>query len=111
MSDFPRLTSKEHIILQLLVSHGEMYGLEMVKAAPKALKRGTIYVTLNRMAEKGYVESRQVKHEGEPGMPRRLYTATGHGRRVLASWEMATAAWESASLVWTFEHLTLRYGM
>ncbi len=87
--DIPRLTPKEAIILQLL-SSGEMYGLALVNAAPDQIKRGTVYVTLGRMADKGYVESRQVPgDEGSGGLPRRLFKATGYGARVLAAWELA----------------------
>ena len=89
MNDIPRLSPKETEILQLLVGRGEAYGLEMVKASEGRLKRGTIYVTLNRMEEKGYVESRKAPvKEGQQGPPRRLYKATGHGARVLNAWRM-----------------------
>lgn len=81
--NIPRLSSKERIILELLISHGEMYGLEMVNET-KALKRGTVYVTLSRMADKGFVESREVEGP-EPGPTRRVYRPTGLGQRVL-SW-------------------------
>ena len=88
--DIPRLSPKEAIILQLLIAHGEMYGLELVNAAPDKIKRGTVYVTLGRMADKGYVESRQMPgDEGTGGLPRRLFQATGHGTRVLHAWELA----------------------
>ncbi len=90
--DFPRLSRKERVILELLINRGDMYGLEMVKTAPHDLKRGTVYVTLGRMADKGYVESRQVKEAGDPGLPKRLFRATGHGRRVFHAWELARAA-------------------
>jgi len=76
--DFPRLSGKEAEILRLLIANGEMYGLQMVDAS-KELKRGTIYVTLMRMADKGYVESRE---EDSPplGRPaRKLVKVTGHG--------------------------------
>jgi len=88
--DIPRLSPKEAIILQLLIAQGEMYGLELVNAAPDKIKRGTVYVTLGRMADKGYVESRQVPgEEGTGGLPRRLFQATGYGARVLHAWELA----------------------
>ncbi len=92
MSDFPRLSRKERLILELLINQGEMYGLEMVKTAPHDLKRGTVYVTLGRMADKGYVDSRQVKAPGDPGLPKRIFRPTGYGQRVFHAWEMARAA-------------------
>ncbi len=88
--DVPTLSRKEAVILRLLEARGEMYGLEMVQTSPD-LKRGTIYVTLNRMADKGYVDSRHVKEEGVAGLPRRLFAATPLGRRVLRAWETAAA--------------------
>ena len=91
--NIPKLSQKEAVILRLLENRGEMYGLEMVQTSPD-LKRGTIYVTLNRMAEKGYVDSRHEKEEGAAGLPRRLFVSTPLGRRVLRAWETAAAAIE-----------------
>jgi len=82
MSDIPKLSTKEAHILELLVNRGEMYGLEMVRA-DASLKRGTVYVTLLRMEDKGYVKSRTEKDELMPGMPRRIYRATGLGELAL----------------------------
>ncbi len=89
--EMPRLSGKERLILELLINKGEAYGLELVKAAPADLKRGTVYVTLGRMADKGYVESRQVKEMGDRGLPKRLFRATGFGQRVFHAWELARA--------------------
>lgn len=90
--DFPRLSAKEYLILDLLRSGIDRYGLEMVKESDGALKRGTIYVTLNRMVEKGYVSSRHEKAPNDPGMPRRLYMITGEGSQALGCADAATAA-------------------
>jgi len=75
-----------------------MYGLELVNDSGGDLKRGTVYVTLGRMADKGYVESRTVPQDDGSGMPKRLFQATGYGARVLNAWELASAtlAWEEA---------------
>jgi DNA-binding PadR family transcriptional regulator len=82
----PTLSSKEALILSLLGRAREMYGLGLVGASEGGLKRGTVYVTLGRMEQKGYVISRI---EDEPpsngGLPRRLYSATAHGRQILAA--------------------------
>src|SRR5713226_5988303 len=82
----PSLSSKEALVLELLLENPskEMYGLEMVANSRKRLKRGTVYVTLDRMEDKGYVQS----HQEEPrpnvsGMPRRLYRVTGYGQKIL----------------------------
>lgn len=86
-SRVPTLSRKELLILELLVEHGHLYGLELVAASRRELKRGTVYVTLGRMEDKGYITS--WLEEAPPrvgGMPRRLYRATPLGRRVLTAW-------------------------
>ena len=90
VSTLPRLSATERLILDLLVEHGELFGLAMVDAAGGRLKRGTVYVTLGRMTEKGYLDSRQeTLPAGATGLPRRLYTPTGHALRVLGAWRAA----------------------
>jgi DNA-binding PadR family transcriptional regulator len=79
----PNLSGKEAVVLEMLLTTGrELFGLEMVEASGGLLKRGTVYVTLQRMEEKGLIESRQEARPGaEIGIPRRLYRATGLGAR------------------------------
>ena len=82
----PTLSGKEGLILDLLGRSNEMYGLELVAASGGELKRGTVYVTLSRMEEKGFIVSRI---DDEPprlgGLPRRLYAATLVGRQLHAT--------------------------
>jgi PadR family transcriptional regulator len=81
----PTLSAKEHVILELLGKSREMYGLELVTESGGALKRGTVYVTLGRMEEKGYVTSRaEEASPAQGGLPRRLYQSTPYGRELLA---------------------------
>ena len=83
------LPGKESIVLDLLAERGELYGLELVEASEGRLKRGTVYVTLGRMEDKGYVESwQEERHPGAIGLPRRLYRATPLGLRVRDAWAM-----------------------
>jgi PadR family transcriptional regulator len=85
------LSPKESLILELLTEHDELYGLQLVANSKRKLKRGTVYVTLGRMEEKGYITSRLEDAPPEMGgMPRRQYQATPLGRRVLAAWSAAT---------------------
>ncbi len=82
-NDIPGLSEKEFVIMNLLIgSMKEMYGLQLVDKSEGLLKKGTIYVTLKRLQDKNYVQSR--KEDEQPGvaMPRRLYKATGLGQRV-----------------------------
>lgn len=79
--ELPNLSKREAQILELLVGEPDgMYGLEMVRTSSE-LKRGTVYVTLNRMAEKGLVESRREDRGSEGGLSRRVFTVTGLGQR------------------------------
>jgi DNA-binding PadR family transcriptional regulator len=82
-NEFPKLSSKEMKALTMLIGKGEMFGLEMVEASEGELKRGTIYVTLSRMCDKGYLDSREEPRQfPEIGIPRRKYWATGLGEKV-----------------------------
>jgi len=78
----PKLpTSTEMKVLELLATRAQMYGLEMVREN-SSLKRGTIYVLLGRLEDKGFVRSWQEERESDrSGMPRRLYAITGLGQQ------------------------------
>jgi DNA-binding PadR family transcriptional regulator len=90
VESLPRLSTRERLILELLVAEGELFGLQMVELSRGCLKRGTVYVTLGRMQEKGYLESRQEpRPAGAIGLPRRLYRPTGYALRVLEAWRLA----------------------
>jgi DNA-binding PadR family transcriptional regulator len=89
----PTLSSKEQIILELLVGSDALYGLQLVEESGGRLKRGTVYVTLGRMEQKGLVESQHGPSTREPdAVPRRMYRATAHGRRVLEAWRSVARA-------------------
>lgn len=90
-----RLSGKEHLILEMLAasSSRECYGLELVGISGGSLVRGTVFVTLNRMEEKGLIVSRQeAPGPGVRGIPRRLYRMTGHGARRLGAHRQVIAA-------------------
>lgn len=98
--EFPRLSRKEILILEMLLGKGEMFGLEMVEASEGGLKRGTIYVTLQRMADKEYVQSREEPRTlPEIGIPRRKYFATGLGQRVYRA-NIKALEFFNTDLVW-----------
>jgi PadR family transcriptional regulator, regulatory protein PadR len=91
------LPPKERLILELLVSSGPMYGLQLVEQSAGALKRGTVYVTLGRLEAKGLVVSElEPRQPGAIGLPRRIYRITGLGERVLRAWTAFARelAWE-----------------
>jgi PadR family transcriptional regulator, regulatory protein PadR len=89
----PTLSAKERIVLELLVSSGAKYGLQLVDESRGRLKRGTVYVTLGRMELKGLVESHHEPATRDPdGLTRRMYHATGHGHRVFDAWNFMARA-------------------
>lgn len=72
-----RLTAKEREIAELLAEHGASTGWALVEASEGTLKRGTVYVTLSRMADKGLVTAEvQDRPEGQSGPLRRYYALT-----------------------------------
>jgi DNA-binding PadR family transcriptional regulator len=78
------LSTLESLILDLLAAHAPTYGLDLVASSRGRLKRGSIYVTLGRMEQKGLVRSRLEERPGE-GPPRRLYEPTALGLRALVA--------------------------
>ena len=99
-NEFPKLSPKEMLTLEMLISNGEMFGLEMVEASEGELKRGTIYVTLQRMSDKGYIESREEPRTlPEIGIPRRKYSATGLGARVYQT-NLKAQEFFTSELIW-----------
>ena len=78
--------------MQLLINHGELFGQELVNRSDGRLGRGTVYVTLDRLEDKGFIASRQEdRHPGAIGLPRRMYKVTGLGQRVFEALELGRA--------------------
>lgn len=93
--EVPTMSGKEAVVMELLLRNpaSEMYGLELVKDSRKQLKRGTVYVTLGRMEDKHFIESKlEEKRDDASGMPRRLYKATGYGQKIYEARELAREA-------------------
>jgi len=86
------VSPKELLILDLLAHAGQLYGLQLVAESKGQLKRGTVYVTLGRMQDKGYLTA--TPEDAPPavgGMPRPVYRLTSLGRRMLRTWRSETA--------------------
>ena len=83
-----KLSPKEALIVGMLIKRARtMYGLEFVAESKGEIVRGTVYVLLDRMEDRGLVKSRQeAKSPGVPGIPRRLYEPTGSGVKAYESW-------------------------
>lgn len=88
----PRLISeKEVVLLRLLASGQALHGLALVDASEGGIARGTVYVTLYRMADRGLVATTSVRAPGvfRPGA---AYTITPEGARVLDAYERFVAS-------------------
>lgn len=87
----------EYCIL-LLISNQPRYGYELVtilgKWEPLAVTEGTLYPLLRRLLKDKYMES--FWKESESGPPRKYYTLTAEGRKLLDSmsleWSKVTGA-------------------
>jgi DNA-binding PadR family transcriptional regulator len=82
-------TPSEMVVIKILQGkpHGA-YGLEIVAASNDAVKRGSIYVLLGRLEEKGFVRVLKSKPQsGYEGPPRPQYQLTAEGAHVMAAAE------------------------
>lgn len=82
------LTPKERVVLEvvgLLGDGAELYGLDIVDRSNDMLGRGSVYVTLFQMEKKDLISSREVTASHPAALPRRLYSATAHGKASLAA--------------------------
>ena len=86
----PQMSEKERVILELLITGDELYGLELVRAARGRLKQGTVYVTLVRMVEKGFVDYKvEEKEDFVAGRPKKFFRIRRKGENVLRAWQQA----------------------
>jgi PadR family transcriptional regulator len=94
-SRIPQMADTELLILNAL-QQGEQFPLRLADRSEGLVKRGTVYVTLQRMEKKGLVESRlEPVIRGATGRPRRWYQPSAYGRQVFAAWQLAERAFEA----------------
>ena len=96
VSEMPHLSRTEATILDVLLGEGsrELYGLEIVNGSNGRITRGSVYVLLSRMVDKGLVESRpEPAPERAGGLPRVMYKPSGLGLRAYRAWAAAQRAW------------------
>ena len=89
-------TSREAIIMGVLI-HGEKYGREIReeygRRAGKKMPLGSLYVTLDRMDQQGFLKSRfGDTPKGRGGNRRKYFRLTAVGHRALDMYEMMQAA-------------------
>src|SRR5260370_24073226 len=85
----PKLTTLEqHLLLDIIGLHPNAYGVSIKDNIKERTGRepstGSVYATLDRLEEKGFVKSRQGEATPERGGKRKLYfTITAPGQRAL----------------------------
>ena len=96
--DLPKLTRTERLILEQLVGQPTgKYGLEIVKHSGGSIRRGSVYVLLERMADRGLVKVDPGKSTpATGGLPRPTYSPTGLGMKVLSAYQVLEANLEAA---------------
>ena len=91
------------MVILLALREREKYGFELISGIAKRssleLSEGTIYPLLLRLAKEDLIQSRLA--QGDGGAPRKYYSVTPHGRRML---EAMTTGW--AKLVASVDALT-----
>lgn len=85
-----RLTPAQHAVLSLLRAQGEATGWQLIKASNGAIARGSVYVLLARLRERGFVSSRGGSDRRDPV----YYRVTPAGELALAAWSAAQSAWK-----------------
>jgi DNA-binding PadR family transcriptional regulator len=90
-------SDKELVVLRLLRERVKgMYGLEIVNASDGQLGRASIYVTLSRMEDKGFIKSYTPLSDDHPGLPRPQYKIQALGQRALQAADAAAGAMQGA---------------
>ena len=91
------LSKKESLVIELLKGEPPQYGLQLVERSDGGLKRGTVYVTLGRMLDKGLVTVQRDDDQMHSGLPRPRYQPTAMALRLLAARRAYEAALEGGS--------------
>ena len=78
------LSTRKLLILRLLSSRPDAYGLDLVSLSNGVLERGTIYIMLADLEDRGFVTSRLENVEDASGrLPRRIYAITAQGKTLV----------------------------
>lgn len=83
MKHFP--TDRELVVMGILQNQPTgLYGLQIVERSEGLIKRGSVYVLLGRLEEKGFVEAtRPQVAQNHSGMARPCYKLTAEGVRMI----------------------------
>ncbi len=79
------ITLTELRALALLRRSKGLFGSEIVHLSNGSIPRGSVYVLLKRLEEKGYVSEEIVEASADYNLDRRLYRVSSNGKRLLDS--------------------------
>ncbi len=99
-SDAPLGTFEEQVLLAVVRTAGEAYGMrvrhELELVTGREVTIGAVYATLDRLEAKGLVASRRAAVDG---LSRRVFTLAGAGARALADTRaMRERLWQGVDL-------------
>jgi DNA-binding PadR family transcriptional regulator len=95
-------TSTEALIMQLLIASASkpLYGNGLVDQSNGQIPRGSIYLNLKRLEDRGYLKSEKEK-DPEFTIPKRLYQVTGLGQRAFQAWQYGQDAQRQYLASWS----------
>ena len=102
MSDAPLGTFEEHVLLAILRTADDAFGMnvrrEIENVTGREVAIGAVYATLDRMEAKKLVRS--FRSSGEDGRERRMFAATRYGLLALAeSKAMRERLWRGVNVL------------
>lgn len=74
------ISPTEALVLSLLVGRQHAYASELVNASGGKLKRGSVYTTLSRLEDAGFVKSSEEPATDRLALPRTVYRITAEGK-------------------------------
>lgn len=107
----PITRTEEMLLLMVCKLQDEAYAMqireEVQKVSGKLYSIGGIYVPLDRLVEKGYLEMQDIESVGRMGRPRRKFNITAPGLKILrqtqlmekAMWDLPESILEKIKLV------------
>jgi PadR family transcriptional regulator PadR len=97
------------LLIRLRTEEAHGYGLiKLLRETNIQLKAGTVYPLLKRMETDGLIESFLAEDLESPGMPRRIYTITAIGEKMIESMIQTYSSYHDSIQNWYNEILEFK---
>lgn len=97
------------LLIRLRTEDAHGYGLiKLLRSTNIQLKAGTVYPLLKRMETDGLIESVIAEDQQSPGMPRRIYTITVIGEKMIESMIETYSSYHESIQKWYEEILEFK---